>query len=59
MCSRGTCIFAVLLFYSCYIMYYQIGLNTFLVPEFWQLYFLVPEFQFASQMIPKFWEMTK
>jgi hypothetical protein len=36
-----------------------LGINTFLVPEFWQLYFLVPEFQFASQMIPKFLEMTK
>jgi hypothetical protein len=36
-----------------------LGLNTFLVPEFWKLYFLVPEFQFASQMIHQFWEMTE
>jgi hypothetical protein len=36
-----------------------LGLNTFLVPEFWKFYFLVPKFQFASQMIPQFWEMTE
>jgi hypothetical protein len=36
-----------------------LGLNTFLVPEFSQLYFLVIEFQFASQIIPQFWKKIK
>jgi hypothetical protein len=37
----------------------NLGLNNFLVPEFWKFYFLVSEFQFASEMIPQFWKMTE